>query len=1082
MNFVANTKKILQRRSYDFLSQKYSILLITLIIFSLLTTVIQFGEVWLRWSKEKYEAAFNPFSDNVIKKPLQDKLCQHVPIDVVYTWVNGSDPLLQGQLREYEEKLREEKPAECPYAVCLPSHIVTARFPNEGPEKEYDIALTNLWNREKVQNPPEKNHSLNRTIIYFSDPEEAGDVVQQTVMVKKANVTLFQAHWTSEKFAPASYPVKNTLIITGIPSVVMHNIENDIRALFQKYVGDNIVNVWMYPNNGTSVIELGTEKAATAMMELSRGTLYLEEMKITVSNAYIIMELPFANTESLAPSRFEDKEELRYSLRSLEKFAPWVRHVYVVTNGQIPHWLNLDNPRLTVVPHNKIFPDMSHLPTFSSPAIETHLHRIPGLSDKFLYFNDDVMLGKEVWPEDFITYSKGQKVYFSWSVPDCSVLCPWSYINDGSCDVACNTSDCFYDGGDCDLGNGDAGSNGGVEMYDENNQSMDAFNDEGFDSQLNFEDNNDNPFKHINFFDDMDRKEGSRQEDSVAQLFNTSERETLTENTLSAINSVEENNEYTEPVASSSTAPHVSVSRQTNYKFHYNYDRTLSHDSVTKFPVGSNETVGPLTPDNSVSLGTGRFSSVPDVNKEVDVNDYNSTRTFATKYVGKFVSSINRKPNSIDDNFQLADETRHVKNADGSSHKTRRQSSLRKIVKDMIKQNRKNYGKYHRWDRTNVEKIIPNASKPRKAFLERVNGMSVTEFPHEKQNYNQLRVYRTPYGISRKVLRDSFAGSLLYVNRLYSKEFGFEVRKVPAHMPHLIDKKIMEDLQRRFQDEWLLTSSHKIRRANDMQYAFSYFYFLMSEKKSRSASEIFDIFDTDQSGTLSDREIRTLLARLYELPIGFHRVTAFTNKVINCSRTVPHVVYEREAFTPMYERYQDSRLPIVSRPLVVNCGPLAKLLTSKFGSVKRYKYEIVKDKHQDVTFKMINSNITHVVSVLDEIRKEPKKFICLNDNLDPAVEKVNDVIRAVLQDFYEALFPAPSSFELPPEYRNRFLHVSELEAWRASRNIARVFVYLCLALLLSFSLVSFLLIERQVRCRRKASNGNLARQYADVGV
>ncbi|XP_049840079.1 N-acetylglucosamine-1-phosphotransferase subunits alpha/beta isoform X3 [Schistocerca gregaria] len=940
MNFVANTKKILQRRSYDFLSQKYSILLITLIIFSLLTTVIQFGEVWLRWSKEKYEAAFNPFSDNVIKKPLQDKLCQHVPIDVVYTWVNGSDPLLQGQLREYEEKLREEKPAGCPYAVCLPSHIVTARFPNEGPEKEYDIALTNLWNREKVQNPPEKNYSLNRTIIYFSDPEEAGDVVQQTVMVKKANVTLFQAHWTSDKFAPASYPVKNTLIITGIPSVVMHNIENDIRALFQKYVGDNILNVWMYPNNGTSVIELGTEKAATAMME----------------------------------------------------------------------------------------------------------------------------------------------VYFSWSVPDCSVLCPWSYINDGSCDVACNTSDCFYDGGDCDLGNGDAGSNGGVEMYDENNQSMDAFSDDGFDSQLNFEDNNDNPFKHINFFDDMDRKEGSLQEDSVAKFFNTSERATLTENILSAINSVGESNEYTEPVASSSTAPHVSVSHRTNYKFHYNYDRTLSHDSVTKFPVGSNETVGPLTPDNSVSFGTGRFSSVPDVNKEVDVNDHNNTRTFATKSVGTFVSSINRKPNSIDDKFQLADETRHVKNADGSSHKTRRQSSLRKNVKDMIKQNRNNYGKYHRWDRTNVEKIIPNASKPRKAFLERVNGMSVTEFPHEKQNYNQLRVYRTPYRISRKVLRDSFAGSLLYVNRLYNKEFGFEVRKVPAHMPHLIDKKIMEDLQRRFQDEWLLTSSHKIRRANDMQYAFSYFYFLMSEKKSRSASEIFDIFDTDQSGTLSDREIRTLLARLYELPIGFHRVTAFTNKVINCSRTVPHVVYEREAFTPMYERYQDSRLPIVSRPLVVNCGPLAKLLTSKFGSVKRYKYEIVKDKHQDVTFKMINSNITHVVSVLDEIRKEPKKFICLNDNLDPTVEKVNDVIRAVLQDFYEALFPAPSSFELPPEYRNRFLHVSELEAWRASRNIARVFVYLCLALLLSFSLVSFLVIERQVRCHRKASNGNLARQYADVGV
>ena len=58
----------------------------------------------------------------------------------------------------------------------------------------------------------------------------------------------------------------------------------------------------------------------------------------------------------------------------------------------------------------ELFPNKSDLPTFSSPAIEAHLHRIPGLSDKFLYFNDDVMFGSEVWPDDFFTYATGQKV------------------------------------------------------------------------------------------------------------------------------------------------------------------------------------------------------------------------------------------------------------------------------------------------------------------------------------------------------------------------------------------------------------------------------------------------------------------------------------------------------------------------------------------------------------------------------------------------------------------------------------------------------------------------------------------------
>lgn len=53
----------------------------------------------------------------------------------------------------------------------------------------------------------------------------------------------------------------------------------------------------------------------------------------------------------VSASRFQDNEELRYSLRSVERFAPWVRHVFIVTNGQIPSWLNLDSPLVTVVPH-----------------------------------------------------------------------------------------------------------------------------------------------------------------------------------------------------------------------------------------------------------------------------------------------------------------------------------------------------------------------------------------------------------------------------------------------------------------------------------------------------------------------------------------------------------------------------------------------------------------------------------------------------------------------------------------------------------------------------------------------------------
>ncbi|KAH3897576.1 hypothetical protein DPMN_021764 [Dreissena polymorpha] len=69
------------------------------------------------------------------------------------------------------------------------------------------------------------------------------------------------------------------------------------------------------------------------------------------SHNQISVLFQFARDEDISASRFEDNEELRYSLRSLERFAPWVRHVFIVTNGQLPYWLNLENPHVSIVTH-----------------------------------------------------------------------------------------------------------------------------------------------------------------------------------------------------------------------------------------------------------------------------------------------------------------------------------------------------------------------------------------------------------------------------------------------------------------------------------------------------------------------------------------------------------------------------------------------------------------------------------------------------------------------------------------------------------------------------------------------------------
>lgn len=102
----------------------------------------------------------------------------------------------------------------------------------------------------------------------------------------------------------------------------------------------------------------------------------------------------------LSPLRFEDHEELKYSLRSLEQFAPWVRKVFIVTNSCPPKWLNLEHPKVEIIKHDEII-DSSHLPTFNSHVIEAHLHNIPGLSEYYVYFNDDVFLTRPVSPAYF---------------------------------------------------------------------------------------------------------------------------------------------------------------------------------------------------------------------------------------------------------------------------------------------------------------------------------------------------------------------------------------------------------------------------------------------------------------------------------------------------------------------------------------------------------------------------------------------------------------------------------------------------------------------------------------------------------
>ena len=113
--------------------------------------------------------------------------------------------------------------------------------------------------------------------------------------------------------------------------------------------------------------------------------------------------------EAISKCRFQNNNELKYSIRSVKKFAPWVRNIFIVTANQTPDWLNTNTDKIKIINHKDIMPKDA-LPTFNSCAIETYLHKIPGLSEHFIYANDDMFFWKNVDPEYFFT-SEGKPIY-----------------------------------------------------------------------------------------------------------------------------------------------------------------------------------------------------------------------------------------------------------------------------------------------------------------------------------------------------------------------------------------------------------------------------------------------------------------------------------------------------------------------------------------------------------------------------------------------------------------------------------------------------------------------------------------------
>lgn len=494
--------KLIQRQTYSCLSTRYGIILCIGGLLLTLISLLQFSEVLLEWSMQKYSLKFNIYHDNVGGTSYQDRLCLPIPIDVVYTWVNGSDPKLLRQLQKLKEDIdsgsnntkdgvfdiktanltskrtfkrfrtssrspgaRVDLDVSCSYADCVSARISVVVNSFKGRSlilKDVQDLHHSFKSISKILNKTSKGEKKdNLVLLYFPNSESTHNALVDKVKVDHKSVDMFQGYFTSDGKIQDSVESIDEIIVTGFKK---YTDLAELHKNLQKKFGRKLSDISYDPKKHIAIVYF-TDQASTksALDELEGNYTIDGGATLKVSRAFLtwtyswsfrkddnqLNDIYSEDDHVISASRFADNQELKYSLRSIERFSPWIRNIYIVTNGQIPSWLNLDNPRVKIVTHKAIFANHSHLPTFSSPAIESHIHRIPGLSKKFIYMNDDVMFGDHVWPDDFYTHSKGQKIFLTWGVPNCNEGCPASWIQDKYCDKACNVSSCDYDGGDC---------------------------------------------------------------------------------------------------------------------------------------------------------------------------------------------------------------------------------------------------------------------------------------------------------------------------------------------------------------------------------------------------------------------------------------------------------------------------------------------------------------------------------------------------------------------------------------------------------------------------------------------------------
>ncbi|XP_045195213.2 N-acetylglucosamine-1-phosphotransferase subunits alpha/beta-like [Mercenaria mercenaria] len=361
-------------------------------------------------------------------------------IDLVYLWANGTDPRFILDLKRQkalEDAEKYHSSLSCKRGSKYGEHIhVVVVYPALPRTKK----LSENDNIRFIFNVSEND--MNYSVIIPIQKQTVSGIMSTLTEIEGQTYISVCGYITNEHKIQAKKTLENMYLVNSKNSQSINNITRNMEGVGIILQDDvNIVTdayalVYSKPSETGNIFTKNIEKLERSGFEIKHAVLVWDTDNIEIEG------VPRENA-------FADNEQLMYSIRSVEKYAPWIQHIYIITNDQVPSWLNVSNKRVSVVYTKEIFPNKNDLPTFSSPAIESYMHRIPGLSDTFLFMCDDFFLGQPVHLSDFYTAEEGLRIDWDGRIADCSSSCANRDVGNGKCDPACDNLKCGWDHGDC---------------------------------------------------------------------------------------------------------------------------------------------------------------------------------------------------------------------------------------------------------------------------------------------------------------------------------------------------------------------------------------------------------------------------------------------------------------------------------------------------------------------------------------------------------------------------------------------------------------------------------------------------------